>query len=103
MMPGFLRAWGPVLLAAAASACSTRGGDGVVYEDAGYLDTWVDPNIPTIAAGNGSPSCASSAVIDLNARGVRHGRITKLRVDTRGRSNDLHPSCRTATDSVEAV
>lgn len=61
-----------------------------------------DPRVPTIGPGQNLPSCAPEAVIDVNREALRIGNELRLRVDTRNRRNELHPSCE-VRDSVEAV
>jgi hypothetical protein len=97
---------GAIVAACALGGCPTRFPHDALVLDSGFFDSqpW-DPRVPTVGPGNGAPSCASESVIPVNGDdGVafHEGRTWRVRVETRGRRNDLHVDC-VDRDSSEAV
>lgn len=91
-----------LLAATALTACPTRPRD----PDAGATDAYpvvaCDPRVPDLGTGQNLPPCSAEAVIDVNRVALRDGSDLHLRVDTRNRRNELHPSC-VDRDSSEVV
>jgi hypothetical protein len=96
-----------VVLLAAMSALALTGCPTRMPEPMDGRDVFIPPcedNVPTFGPGEDKPSCSPEAVIEVGEHGQRQGNVIRLRVDTRGRRNDLHPpqDC-TPVDSSEAV
>jgi hypothetical protein len=88
--------------AAALTGCPTRNPDIDASYD-GPIVLMCDPRIPDLGAGQDVPTCSADGVIDVNeTTAVRDGNDLHLRVDTRNRRNELHPSC-VDRDSTEVV
>lgn len=60
------------------------------------------PADPPLRNPSGPPSCAPEGIVDANATGQRSGATLRVRVDTRGRRNDVRVGC-VPYDSSEVV